>query len=47
MLAFKHVEDAFSGEAPKTGFESEEKMQDYMKEIRKAVRGGCLRIMLD
>ena len=39
MLAFKQVEDAFAGEAQKAGFESEEDMQEYMKEIRKEVRG--------
>ena len=39
MLAFKRAEDAFSGEAEKAGFTTEEEMQDYMKEIRKEVRG--------
>ena len=39
MLAFKRAEDAFTGEAVKAGFSTEEKMQDYMKEIRKEVRG--------
>lgn len=39
MLAFKRVEEAFSGEAEKAGFSSEEEMQDYMMEIRKEVRG--------
>ena len=39
MMAFKRVEEAFAGEAAKAGFESEEDMQDYMKEIRKEVRG--------
>ncbi len=39
MLAFKRVEEAFSGEAEKAGFHTEEEMQDYMKEIRKEVRG--------
>ncbi len=39
ILAFKRVEDAFAGEAEKTGFTTEEEMQDYMKEIRKEVRG--------
>lgn len=38
MLAFQRAEDAFSGEAEKAGFHTEEEMQDYMKEIRKEVR---------
>ena len=39
MLAFKRAEDAFAGEAQKAGFEREEDMQKYMKEIRKEVMG--------
>ena len=39
MLAFRRAEEAFSGEAQKAGFDTEEDMQDYMKEIRKEVRG--------
>ncbi|MCM1171915.1 MAG: AbrB/MazE/SpoVT family DNA-binding domain-containing protein [Clostridium sp.] len=39
VLAFKRVEDAFAGEAENAGFSTEEEMQDYMKEIRKEVRG--------
>lgn len=39
MPAFKRVKDAFDGEAEKAGFSTEEKMQDYMKEIRKEIRG--------
>ncbi|MCI8615047.1 AbrB/MazE/SpoVT family DNA-binding domain-containing protein [Parablautia intestinalis] len=39
MLAFKRVEDAFAQEAEKAGFSTEEEMQDYMKEIRREVRG--------
>ena len=39
MLAFKRVEDAFKGEAEKAGFNTEDEMQDHMKEIRKEVRG--------
>lgn len=39
MMAFKRVEDAFAGEAKKAGFETEDSMQEYMKEIRKEVRG--------
>ncbi|MCM1121255.1 MAG: AbrB/MazE/SpoVT family DNA-binding domain-containing protein [Eubacterium sp.] len=38
-LAFKRVEDAFAGEAENAGFSTEEEMQDYMKELRKEVRG--------
>ena len=39
MLAFKRVEEVFAGEAQKAGFETEEDMQEYMREIRKEVRG--------
>lgn len=39
MLAFKRAEDAFSGVAEQAGFPTEDDMQDYMKEIRKEVRG--------
>lgn len=39
MLAFKRAEEAFAGEAQKAGFTTEEEMQEYMKEIRKEVRG--------
>ena len=39
MLAFKRAEEAFAGEAAKAGFETEEDMQDYMREIRKEIRG--------
>lgn len=39
MLAFKRAEEAFAGEAQRAGFTTEEEMQDYMKEIRKEVRG--------
>ena len=39
MLAFKRAEGAFAGEAEKAGFTTEEEMHDYMKEIRKEVRG--------
>lgn len=38
-LAFKRAEAAFAGEAQKAGFQSEKEMKDYMKEIRKEVRG--------
>ena len=39
MLAFKRAEEAFAGEALKAGFETEDDLQNYMKEIRKEVRG--------
>ena len=39
MLAFKRAEEAFSGEAQKAGFDTEKDMLDYMKEIRREVRG--------
>ncbi len=39
MLAFRRAEEAFAGEAQKAGFTTEEEMQDYMKEIRREVRG--------
>lgn len=39
MLAFRRAEEAFSGEAEKAGFHSEDELQNYMKEIRKEVRG--------
>ena len=42
MLAFKRAEDAFAGEAQKAGFETEEDMQEYMKEIRKEVWGALI-----
>lgn len=38
-IAFQRVEDAFEGEAQKAGFQNEEDMQNYMREIRKEVRG--------
>ena len=36
-LIFKRAENAFAGEAQKAGFETEEDLQEYMKEIRKEV----------
>ena len=38
-LAFRRAEEAFIGEAEQAGFQSEDEMQEYMKEIRKEVRG--------
>jgi AbrB family looped-hinge helix DNA binding protein len=40
MLAFERVEKAFEGAAKEAGFQTEEEMQEYMKEIRKEVRGS-------
>ena len=39
ILAFNRVEEAFSGEAEKAGFKTEEDLQKYAEEIRKEVRG--------
>lgn len=39
MLAFNRVAESFDGEAEKAGFKNEEEMQEYMKGIRKEVRG--------
>ena len=39
LVAFSRVEKAFEGAASEAGFSSEAEMQDYMKEIRKEVRG--------
>ena len=39
MLAFNRVEDAFSGEAERAGFKTEEELQKYAEEVRKEVRG--------
>lgn len=45
MLAFKRAEEAFTGEAEKAGFQTEEEMQAYMQEIKKEVRGNWFAIM--
>lgn len=39
MLAFTRAEEEFAGEAQRAGFTTEKEMQDYMKDIRKEVRG--------
>lgn len=39
MLAFKHAETAFAGEAQKAGFATEDDLQEYMQDIRREVRG--------
>jgi len=38
-IAFDNVINAFAGAAEEAGFHSEGEMQDYMREIRKEVRG--------
>ena len=38
LVAFSRVEKAFEGAAAEAGFNSGDKMQEYMKEIRKEVR---------
>lgn len=39
LKAYDQVVEDFSGVAAEAGFETEEQMQEYMKEIRKEVRG--------
>ena len=39
QTAFDEVIDAFRGAANEAGFKSEEELQEYMKEIRREVRG--------
>lgn len=39
LAAYKQVVRAFEGEAEKAGFHSEEELMEYMREIRKEVRG--------
>lgn len=39
LMAFNRVAEDFAGVAEDAGFETEEQMQDYMKEIRKEIRG--------
>ena len=38
-VAFARVSEAFEGAAEQAGFKSEEDMQEYMKDIRKEIRG--------
>ena len=35
LMAFNHIQDAMAGEAQKAGFNTEQELQDYMREIRK------------
>ena len=35
LLAFSRIQDTMAGEAQKAGFNSEQDMQNYMREIRK------------
>lgn len=37
-VAFQHVEENFRGAAAEAGFQTENEMQDYLKEIRKELR---------
>ena len=39
LLAFNRVAEAFEGATSEAGFDTEDSLQDYMKEIRKEVRG--------
>ena len=39
LVAFSRVEREFDGAAEQAGFASEEDLQEYMKDIRKEVRG--------
>ena len=39
LVAFTRVAEAFDGAAAEAGFSSEEEMQEYMKTIKKEVRG--------
>ena len=39
LVAFTRVAEAFDGAAAEAGFGSEEEMQEYMKSIKKEVRG--------
>ncbi|HJD30723.1 MAG TPA: AbrB/MazE/SpoVT family DNA-binding domain-containing protein [Candidatus Eisenbergiella stercorigallinarum] len=38
-VAFQHVEEGFRGAAAEAGFNTEEEMQDYVKELREELRG--------
>ena len=35
LLAFSRIQDAMAGEAQKAGFNTEQELQDYAREIRK------------
>jgi AbrB family looped-hinge helix DNA binding protein len=35
LMAFNRIQDAMAGEAKKAGFDEEQKLQDYAREIRK------------
>ncbi|MCM1134945.1 MAG: AbrB/MazE/SpoVT family DNA-binding domain-containing protein [Clostridium sp.] len=39
LVAFNRVAEDFAGVAEEAGFENKQQMQDYMKEVRKEVRG--------
>lgn len=40
LVAFHRAQDGFAGAAAEAGFGDENEMQDYMKEIRREIRGG-------
>lgn len=39
MVAFDKIQKGFEGEAEKAGFKTEKELQDYVKSIRKEIRG--------
>ena len=39
LVAFTRVEEAFTGAAKEAGFENEEELQNYARNIREEVRG--------
>ena len=39
MVAFDKIQKGFEGEAEKAGFKTEEELQEYVKSIRKEMRG--------
>ena len=39
MVAFDKIQKGFEGEAEKAGFKTEKELQDYVKSIRKEMRG--------
>lgn len=39
MVAFNKIQKGFEGEAQKAGFETEDELQEYVKSIRKEMRG--------
>ncbi len=39
MIAFEKIQKGFDGEAEKAGFKTENELQEYVKSIRKEMRG--------